>query len=542
MPANFANKISKQRPLSSKSAANQRHELPLNVEQLDSLQRAFESDRGRIINSAALRRLQQKTQVFPLERNAAVRSRLTHSLEVQQVGRFIVQSIFKLLGDKAVDYGLAGLSHQVESLVEMACLLHDIGNPPFGHLGEAAINRWFAARLPKFKPAIADTPSSDTPSSDTSSSDNQSADTKSAAQALWQLIATELAHYEGNAQGIRIVASLQQMNLTFSQSACILKYTRPASLPTAEIPAQLSYLMKKPGFYLTEQAFVSAQNQALGVAPFHRHPLAYVMEAADDISYCLADIEDAVEKVILSLSQVADLLKSRYAACYPELASNALPLIQGLGQPRAFADIIDAALDKATAQGGNTVYEFFIQLRVGFVHPLVQHAARQFVQQIDAVCAGSLNRALLEDHSQYHQITRTFKAVALAHVFSHSEVETLEIQGFNIISGLLDVFAPLLELPQQAFADLLAGNLKGYPLEQRLLHRLPKKYLQQYQLTLAAGLPPTLLQQLPTAEPTDAALQRIYEFYLRTRLLQDHIGGMTDHFAADEYQTLVLCR
>ena len=105
---------------------------------LDELLFSFESDRGRIINSAAVRRLQQKTQVFPLERNSAVRSRLTHSLEVQQVGRFIVQKIFKALKKEKLleTYKLDGLERCLESVVEMSCLLHDVGNPPFGHFGE----------------------------------------------------------------------------------------------------------------------------------------------------------------------------------------------------------------------------------------------------------------------------------------------------------------------------------------------------------------------------------------------------------------------
>src|SRR5690606_4429296 len=85
----------------------------------------------------------QKTQVFPLERNAAVRSRLTHSLEVQQTGRFIVRTLYKQLGDRAGDFGLDGLEGVLETLVEMACLMHDVGNPPFGHFGEFAIGEWF---------------------------------------------------------------------------------------------------------------------------------------------------------------------------------------------------------------------------------------------------------------------------------------------------------------------------------------------------------------------------------------------------------------
>ena len=112
------------------------------------LQVGVESDRGRIINSAAIRRLQQKTQVFPLERNAAVRSRLTHSMEVQQVGRFISQKIVQQLKwSKKPDYGFIELERSIESLVEMACLMHDIGNPPFGHFGEKAISDWFEENL-----------------------------------------------------------------------------------------------------------------------------------------------------------------------------------------------------------------------------------------------------------------------------------------------------------------------------------------------------------------------------------------------------------
>ncbi|TFT89648.1 dNTP triphosphohydrolase, partial [Proteus mirabilis] len=109
------------------------------------ISRQFESDRGRIINSAAIRRLQQKTQVFPLEQNSAVRSRLTHSLEVQQIGRYIAKQIIGELKkhNKLEEYGLNERIDSVESLIEMACLMHDIGNPPFGHFGEAAIKHWF---------------------------------------------------------------------------------------------------------------------------------------------------------------------------------------------------------------------------------------------------------------------------------------------------------------------------------------------------------------------------------------------------------------
>lgn len=142
MRIDFAAKLSYQRP--SRSAG----EAPLLHDAYD-ISRQFESDRGRIINSAAIRRLQQKTQVFPLERNAAVRSRLTHSMEVQQVGRHIAREILHCLAREGrIDaLGLTHYTDAFESCVEMACLMHDMGNPPFGHFGEAAIKSWFGREL-----------------------------------------------------------------------------------------------------------------------------------------------------------------------------------------------------------------------------------------------------------------------------------------------------------------------------------------------------------------------------------------------------------
>jgi len=191
--------------------------------------------------------------------------------------------------------------------------------------------------------------------------------------------------------------------------------------------------------------------------------------------------------------------------------------------------MVDEVLSRADRKDSNRVYEFFIGLRVKMIHPLVQHAASQFVRHIDAIYHGSFNRALLEDNSPCHAITKTFKAVAWQHVFNHKEVELLEMQGFKIISGLLDTFAPLLQLSPAHFAELLSGTARDLPLEQRLLKRLPKKYLQCYKKAL---------QQ----QPYQGATAEVYEVYLRCRLLQDHLSGMTDHFAADEYQALVLCQ
>lgn len=464
------------------------------------LQSALESDRGRIINSAAVRRLQQKTQVFPLERNAAVRSRLTHSLEVQQTGRFIVQSVFRALSpEKLEQYGLTELERPAESLVEMACLLHDVGNPPFGHSGEAAINDWFSRELPLL-------------SKHHNLEDNSH----------WQILCKELAQFEGNAQAIRLVYSLQQMNLTYSQLACILKYTRLASVAKPDKTDPLSYLQKKPGYYATEQAVVEKLWQELGTEPGCRHPLTYIMEAADDISYCLADIEDAVEKGLLSLSHLADELNKAFTALEPQQRL----IATHNGASASFSVLIKAALDKAQEEPINKTSAFFIKLRVDMIHPLVRHAAQQFIDNIAAVYSGRLNRALLEDNSQYHAITSAFKQVARQFVFNQSEVETLELQGFRIIAGLFDSYRPLLYLSQADFTALLRNEGYHWPQQQRLVHRLPNKHLAAYRLAVA---------QLTTDDGAQ-------ELYYRCRLLQDFISGMTDHFAFDEYQTLVQCQ
>ena len=236
---------------------------------------------------------------------------------------------------------------------------------------------------------------------------------------------------------------------------------------------------------------------------------------------CLADIEDAVEKGLLSLPQLAQQLNAAFASFEPQgrlIATHS-------GGSENFAALLQSAMARADAEPINKNSAFFIKLRVNMIHPLVQHAAAQFIANIESVYHGMLNRALLEDDSQYHAITSSFKQVARQFVFNQPEVETLELQGFRIIAGLLDSYRPLLELTAGEFQAVLNNQGYKHNLAQRLAHRLPNKHVAAYQLAL---------QTLPTE---DNAL----ELYYRCRLIQDFISGMTDHFAFDEYQTLVNC-
>lgn len=458
----------------------------------------LESDRGRIVNSAGVRRLQQKTQVFPLERNAAVRSRLTHSLEVQQNGRFIVRTLYRELGEDARRYGLDGLEGVLESLVEMTCLMHDIGNPPFGHFGEFALSQWFEQRLEALFDAAVPQAVGDS--------------------VLRSQMLADLRAFEGNAQAIRLVVSLQRLNLTYVQTAGLLKYMRPAYRPKPEKGTPGAYLNKKPGFYLSEEPFVVALQETLGMAPGTRHPVAYIMEAADDIAYCLADIEDAVEKGILGLTQLAELLVEKFA----EHGSPDKPIgITG----RSFRELVSEAESRALNEPINKAGEFFISLRVSMVHPLVRHAARQFIEHIEAVYHGTLDRALLEDAGLENAIVQTFKDVAMEYVFCHREVETLQLQGYRILQGLLNFYEPLLRADVPTFHALTEGSCRSEPHLQMLARRLPNQLVKAYH---------EALRQHPSASPDYI----LWAFYYRCRLLQDLVSGMTDQLAQDEFRTL----
>lgn len=490
---NFRKKISFQRPYNN-------HDEPVGEY---NITRHFESDRGRIINSAAIRRLQQKTQVFPLERNAAVRSRLTHSLEVQQTGRYIAKEIIETLklSGGLEKYGLADFAGAFESLVEMSCLLHDVGNPPFGHFGESAINDWFDDNLPA---ELVDAQVAGVFSDEQMKAFSQ----------LNGIIRQDLCHFEGNAQAIRLVHTLLQLNLTYSQVACILKYTAPAWWQ-GDKPAEFTTLMKKPGFYLSEQDYIAELRAATQIDEHHRFPLTYIMEAADDISYCIADLDDAVEKDIFNVDALYEYLEQAWDKAKPD---------------DAFSRTVGYAWASANGNGRfrSQSDQFFMSLRVSVQNVLVSYAVKRFIENLEAIFAGNFNHALLEDDGEEGRLLAIFKAVARKHVFNHSEVEQLELQGYRVMKGLLDIYKPLLELNYEDFTTLVNDDfLKGRPIETRLFHKLSGKHRKAYQ------------QKMRTITVEHNYQRLLWERYYRARLMQDYISGMTDLYAWDEYRRLM---
>ncbi|MEG5548770.1 dGTPase [Enterobacter wuhouensis] len=499
-PIDFRTKINWHRRFRSPQGEKSEHEIL----------RIFESDRGRIINSPAIRRLQQKTQVFPLERNAAVRTRLTHSMEVQQVGRYIAKEILSRLKEQRLleTYGLDELTGPFESIVEMACLMHDIGNPPFGHFGEAAINDWFKQRL--FPTDATSQPLSD---DRCTVRDLRLREGEEGLNELRRKVRQDLCHFEGNAQGIRLVHSLMRMNLTWAQVGCILKYTRPAWW-MGETPASHSYLMKKPGYYLSEEAYIERLRKELSLAPHGRFPLTWIMEAADDISYCVADLEDAVEKRIFSVEEL-------YQHLYDAWGKHE--------KGSLFAQVVENAWEKSRSNSlsRSTEDQFFMYLRVNTLNKLVPYAASRFIDNLPMVFSGEFNHALLEDDSSFSQLLELYKHVAMRHVFSHPDVEQLELQGYRVISGLLEIYSPLLQLSVEEFSELVANErVRRLPIESRLFQKLSTRHRLAY--IEAVGKLDRHAAQWP-----------VMEYYYRCRLIQDYISGMTDLYAWDEYRKLM---
>lgn len=253
---------------------------PSTQEGADALRTDFHIDYDRVVFSGAFRRLGRKTQVHPLAEHDLTHNRLTHSVEVASVGRSIGNRVGMMMqaggflpeGNTPSDIG---------AVVQVACLAHDLGNPPFGHTGEDALRDWF--RSPKNAVFL---------------------------QGLEEVERNDVQTYEGNAHSLRILASLEMysnrggMRLTAATIAALLKYPWTTRHPNGR---------KKFNIYQTELPFIRRVAEELGLVElgsdhWARHPLSYLMEAADDICYALLDLEDAVDLELLSDTEVESVL------------------------------------------------------------------------------------------------------------------------------------------------------------------------------------------------------------------------------------------
>ena len=433
----------------------------------------FYSDRSRIIYCSSFRRLQQKAQVFSLEPNSSIRTRLTHSLEVSDLGRTLSNKIAYKLSE--MDFISEKEIPLLVAIVENACLLHDIGNPPFGHFGESAIKEWAEKRLKEIVP----------------SDINQNS--------TFDSLMADFKEFDGNPQGFRIITKLHtetdrySLNLTYSTLLCALKYTRVAGSTLS------GGSLRKAGYFRTEEEFVKKMWTAINMQPNTRYIFTYIMEAADDIAYCLSDIADGLEKGIITKEKFLDDFIDMQHCLYPNQS-------------------LSVELPKK-------IKNFSSEISVPWSRIAMEEAAENFTKNIESFYEGTATHLIPKDG-----IGRTLdiiKQVSRKTLYTSFEAESIELTGYAVITGILRHYEPLLTLSETKFQTLIKGDGKnGLDLERRLFNRIGKRYVRAYNYALD-----------DLQKSGDSAFE-IKEWWLRVHLIIDHITGMTDEFALNTYQML----
>ncbi|WP_194776719.1 dGTP triphosphohydrolase [Pararhodonellum marinum] len=419
--------------------------------EMHSFRSEFEKDYDRIIFSAPFRNLQDKTQVFPLPEHDFVHTRLTHSLEVSSVGRslgktageHLIQKYPELLNQSltASDFG---------AIVAAASLTHDIGNPPFGHAGEDAISDFF-----KFHPY-------------------GQVWQKHLTAAEWQ----DMCQFEGNAQGFRLlVAKNKGLKISSATLAAFTKYPRPSQIPHQD-PKRRS--QKKYGFFTDQRGTYADLSVQLGLQEvaqdcYLRHPLAFLVEAADDICYSIIDLEDGCTMGLVSLEETIELL----------------------------SEILKDTLDPTKLQSYGTQAEKLAILRAMSINTLVNEVVEAFIQEEWAMLEGTFDQALTDIIPSAAALQK-ISTLSIQKIYRSKSVLEKEAAGFQVLEGLLEVFSKC------------------------LYHRF-------FDTKLFSGKDKSILRLLPENFPVKE--EYIHgNPYMLLRELIDFISGMTDKYALSLYR------
>ena len=361
----------------------------------------FQRDFDRIIFSAAFRRLQNKTQVFPLPGSVFVHNRLTHSLEVSSVGRslgsvvgeFIFDNFEKELDENAQNF----YRHNLQNVIAAACLCHDVGNPAFGHSGEDAIASYFEK--------------------------NESYLKQKFSEKEW----ADLVNFEGNANAIRVLTHQQNgkdeggTQLTFSTLASIAKYPCEAVAKSKGILHR-----KKFGFFQNEKDTFLEIAKAVNLIQeseeptiFKRHPFVWLVEAADDICYNIIDMEDAHRLKIVSTSDCENLF---------------LELIKSENSNTKRVE------DKLTIL--TNANERISYLRAKVINALINKSVEIYRNNFTKILEGNLDKALLDIYKSENKALQEIESFSIEKIYGHKAVVEIENAGYNVMNELLDHFIP----------------------------------------------------------------------------------------------------
>jgi len=440
----------------------------------------FESDFGRIIFSPATRRMHDKTQVFPLTIDDNIHSRLTHSMEVMSIGYSLG---VKLSEDKEfqkrVKKDECELFREIPVILKNSCLLHDIGNPPFGHFGETVIQDYFDDFF-KNK-CIAKAKEEDFSVAD-----------KSSGKLLLKLNENQkrdFLEFDGNAQGLRIITKLQYLNdiyglnLTYATLASFIKY------PNYEERDEKILRKHKKGIFSSEIEYFKKIAEECGLVKSDsilRHPLSFLMEAADSICYLTMDIEDGFNKKLLDLDFY-----------YKELENI----------PSVNEKLKEIYSDKDNCyKNANTK---MVNFRIHIIQKLVLLAVENFIEHLDEIEDGTYDEELILDDS--NGLAKKLGDICIKKVFNSREINSLEITGNSVIKGLIDYYI-------------------GF-----LFHR--NKDYRKRALRLISGSILKVAYEENSLEGKDAKFENLSDYY-KLRVIVDFVSGMTDQYALTHFQKI----
>lgn len=448
------------------------------------LRTEFEKDYHRIIGSASFRRLQDKTQVFPLDKSDFIRTRLTHSLEVSSFARSLGQSISEKILNEIGDEDFTRQSRaDICEILQCAGLIHDIGNPPFGHFGETVIRDWFRKKLPCIE------------------YEDSTGRRAVLSEVLTEQMREDFYHFEGNTQALRVVTKLHflvdenGMNLTKALLGTIIKYP-VSSLEIDGENEDIKY--KKMGYYYADRENFRNLQTALGTDGC-RHPLTFILEAADDVAYSTADIEDAVKKGCISYLELLRELKRAGGELPPE---------------HIYWDmvgVLEHKYEKALEKGYEKPELYAVQnWVVGIQGKLLNCAESGFIGHYDAIMEGRYPGNLFQDTGAAPMM-EALGDIAYRYAFLSKPILKLEVAAEQIFHSLLD-----------RFVDAVLYFDTDRPLtdvQKKLVSLISDNYVRIY-FTYAEGRDET---------------ERLY---LRLILVTDFICGMTDSYAKDLFQEL----
>jgi dGTPase len=477
----------------------------------------YEKDYHRIIGSASFRRLQDKTQVFPLERSDFVRTRLTHSLEVSSFAKSLGQNISRGLQQNQTDSEfLPEYQGYVCDILQCAGLLHDIGNPPFGHFGETAIRDWFRTNLPKI------------------SYKRKDGRIQFLDQILSEQMKRDFYYFEGNTQALRLVAKLHYlvdengMNLTKALLGTIIKY--PGSSLERKSTSHIKY--KKMGYYYAERELFADLQASLGTGG-NRHPLAFVLEAADDIAYKTADLEDAVKKGCISYEQLVAELEQAERKLEKEAEKAKQPeqkkppeRIVTVSQIESFHKMTESLKRKyerakqrgLKEPGINAVQNWAVYVQ-GW---MINDATDSFIRNYTAVMDGTYGThgEDLFTGTGGEAMMDALGDIAYRYAFQIKPILKLEIAAQSVFDFLLERFV-------QAALYYDTGE-ELTEVQKKLMELLSDNYIAIYRRFAQEAEEGKGAEEEKEAE----------KLYLRLLLVTDYICGMTDSYAKRLYQEL----